>query len=102
MNIIQNALLSREAGLCLRLSTALEGGQVVITITDNGCGIPPGNLDKVFDPFFTTRIVGKGTGMGLTVAREIIIAHGGTIAIDSITDSGTTVTIRLTPESGEI
>jgi len=101
MNIIQNALLSRKAGLCLRLSTTVEEGQVMITIADNGCGIRPENLDRVFDPFFTTREVGKGTGMGLTVAREIIMAQGGTIAIDSIIDSGTTVIIRLTPKSGE-
>lgn len=100
LNIIQNSLSSRETGLCLRLATALEGGSVVVTIGDNGCGIPPEHLGRVFDPFFTTQDVGKGTGMGLTVAREIIMSYGGTIAIDSREGAGTTVIIRLPLESG--
>ncbi|HEX9079465.1 MAG TPA: ATP-binding protein [Desulfuromonadaceae bacterium] len=101
VNIIQNSLLSRERGLRLRLGTAWEAGRVVITIGDNGCGIPPEQLGRVFDPFFTTREVGRGTGMGLTVAREIIVSCGGTIAIDSDTRNGTTVTITLAPQTGE-
>ena len=95
MGIIQNSLTSRDKGLCLRLGTALEGDFAVVTIADNGCGIPPERLGRVFDPFFTTRDVGKGTGMGLTVAREIIMSYGGTISIDSRVDIGTTVIIRL-------
>ncbi len=101
MNIIQNSLLSRGSGLRLRLATAWEEGRVVITIGDNGRGIPPEQLGRVFDPFFTTREVGSGTGMGLTVAREIIMSYGGTIAIDSDTNSGTTVVITLATATGE-
>lgn len=101
MNIIQNSLLSRESGLRLRLGTAWERERIVITISDNGCGIPFEQVGRVFDPFFTTREVGRGTGMGLTVAREIITSYGGTIAIDSAANCGTTVVITLAPASGE-
>lgn len=104
VNVIQNSLSSRATGLRLRLGSAADGGGVVITIADNGRGIPPEQLSRVFDPFFTTRDVGMGTGMGLTVAREIITSYGGTITIASTVDVGTTVTIRFpqpAPQSGE-
>jgi len=95
LNIIQNALLSRENGLEITLSTARENEEIVITIADNGCGIPGNLLSRVFEPFFTTREVGSGTGMGLTVAREIVRGAGGNIEIDSHENSGTEITIRL-------
>jgi len=94
-NIIQNALLSRATGLELKIGSRMEGSEIVIEIMDNGCGIPAELLSRVFEPFFTTRDVGNGTGMGLTVAREIIRSVGGSIEIMSSGQSGTTVTIRL-------
>lgn len=95
LNIIQNAIQSRADGLELQLSSRCEEGGIVIRIADNGCGIPERNLPRIFEPFFTTREVGRGTGMGLTVAREIVMAAGGNIEIDSLEGSGTTVAIRL-------
>ncbi|MDD2734238.1 MAG: ATP-binding protein [Desulfuromonadaceae bacterium] len=94
-NIIQNAIQSRDNGLKINISTARENNDIVITVADNGCGIPELNLTRVFEPFFTTREVGRGTGMGLTVAREIIRNAEGNIEIDSREGFGTTVTIRL-------
>lgn len=94
-NILQNALLSRDNGLTINVSSCLEADDIVIRIADNGCGIPAEKLTRVFEPFFTTRDVGRGTGMGLTVAREIIRGAGGNIEIDSREGFGTTVTIRL-------
>ena len=94
-NIIQNALLSRDNNLEISISSKYEDDEIVICIADNGCGIPADTMTRVFEPFFTTRDVGSGTGMGLTVAREIIRGVGGTIEIDSCEGSGTTVTIRL-------
>jgi len=94
-NIIQNALQSSAKGLELRISSHCEAGEIVITIADNGSGIPADHLTRVFEPFFTTRDVGNGTGMGLTVAREIVKGAGGNIDIDSSEGLGTTVTIRL-------
>jgi signal transduction histidine kinase len=94
-NIIQNAVLSRASGLEIKISTEIEADEIVICITDNGCGIPADILTRVFEPFFTTREVGRGTGMGLTVARDIVRGSGGNIEIDSRESFGTTVTIRL-------
>lgn len=100
MNIFQNSLSSRETGLRLHLSTALEGDQVAVIIADNGCGIHPEHLGRVFDPFFTTHDVGFGTGMGLTVTREIIVSYGGSIEIESDIDVGTRVIVRLPLTTG--
>lgn len=79
----------------IRIATALEGRQIRIDIADNGCGIPPEHLSRIYDPFFTTREVGAGTGLGLTVCRDIVRAHGGSIDVDSRVGGGTTFTIRL-------
>jgi two-component system NtrC family sensor kinase len=98
-NIIQNALLSRREGLQVHISSGCSDDGIVIVITDNGCGIAAENLSRVFDPFFTTRDVGSGTGMGLTVARELIRCAGGTVQISSQEGSGTSVTIRFPLDS---
>lgn len=95
LNIIQNSLLSRSSGLEMRIKTSFEDGEILISISDNGCGIPETVLSRVFDPFFTTREVGSGTGMGLTVARDIIQKVGGTIEITSEVGRGTTALVRL-------
>jgi len=68
---------------------------LVITVSDNGCGIADKDLPRVFDPFFTTRQVGSGTGMGLAVAREAVRGAGGSIEIASLPGQGTTCTIML-------
>ena len=95
LNVIQNTLQSRVEGLEVRISSHCEAGEIVITIADNGCGIPADNLTRVFEPFFTTRDVGGGTGMGLVVAREIVRGSGGNIEIMSSEQLGTTVVLRL-------
>lgn len=94
-NIIQNAVQSRAEGLKLRLSSRLEHDQIVVSIADNGCGIAADNLNRIYEPFFTTREVGRGTGMGLTVAREIIRSAGGSLEMESVEGSGTTAIITL-------
>jgi signal transduction histidine kinase len=73
---------------------------VTIEITDNGAGIPPEILPKIFDLFVTTKPPGKGTGLGLAICQEIIKAHGGTIKISSQAGQGTTVQIFL-PTDGK-
>jgi len=70
-------------------------GELEIVLHDTGTGIPPENLDKVFDPFFTSKDVGEGTGLGLAVSYGIIEQHGGTITVQSELGEGTTVTITL-------
>jgi signal transduction histidine kinase len=68
---------------------------VVVEISDTGRGIPPGLLSKVWEPFYTTKPAGQGTGLGLPICRRIIEAHGGTIDISSVPYQGTTIRIVL-------
>src|SRR5262249_33921974 len=66
---------------------------VTITIRDTGCGMPPQDVQKAFEPFFTTKAVGTGTGLGLFLSRENVVAHGGALSIESEIGKGTAVTV---------
>jgi PAS domain S-box-containing protein len=80
----------------ITIATARSRDNVVISVTDNGCGIPDENLEKVFDPFFTTKEVGRGTGQGLAIARSIVSEkHGGSIDVHSTVGVGTRFVVRL-------
>jgi two-component system, NtrC family, sensor kinase len=68
---------------------------VTITVRDTGCGMPPDDVQKAFQPFFTTKAVGTGTGLGLFLSREIVMAHGGQLSLESAIGKGTAVTIFL-------
>ena len=72
-----------------------EAVVVVVTIRDDGCGIPEEAIERLFDPFFTTKPGGEGTGLGLVISHEIVRKHGGEIAVESALGRGTTVRIRL-------
>lgn len=98
-NILDNAALAirdkQENNGRIRIRTEATSDSLTIEIQDNGCGIPEATQEQVFDAFYTDRPVGSGTGLGLTVARDTIRAHGGTIRIDSREGQGTRVTITL-------
>ena len=95
LNLLLNATQAMRRRGAIRVSSRVEGGQIVVRVEDDGCGISPDILPRIFDPFFTTRAVGSGMGLGLTVSRDIVIAHGGSIEVASEPDAGTTVTVRL-------
>lgn len=73
----------------------LTGRRLTITLADNGPGIPEDQVSRVFEPFFTTKKEGEGTGLGLSVCRGLVEAHGGTIDLAVASGSGTTFTIEL-------
>jgi signal transduction histidine kinase len=83
-NLIDNAVDAMDGTGTLRVATRAEGDHVVVEIGDTGPGMPPEVAARAFEPFYTTKDVGKGTGLGLDIARRIVVErHGGTIAIDS-------------------
>ena len=68
---------------------------IIISITDNGPGIPAHILDKIFQPFFTTKPTGQGTGLGLSLSYDIVKAHGGELKVETKEGEGTVFTIHL-------
>lgn len=88
----------KEKGL-LKISTKvsdnLKDNKIIITVSDNGNGIAPDILPKIFDPFYTTRDVGQGTGLGLSISYDIIKRHNGEIIVESEINAGTIVTVIL-------
>ncbi len=95
MNLLLNARDAMPAGGELYIETSQNNGASVLRVSDNGTGIKESDLEKVYDPFFTTKGVGKGTGLGLSVSYGIIQEHRGTIAVESDPDAGTTFLITL-------
>ena len=77
------------------VTTVKDNGQVKIKVKDNGNGIPPKILDKIFQPFFTTKPTGQGTGLGLSLAYDIVKAHGGEIKVETRENEGTEFTMVL-------
>ena len=71
------------------------GGGAVISVRDNGPGIPASIIDKIFQPFFTTKPTGQGTGLGLSLSYDIIKAHGGELKVETKEGEGTEFIIQL-------
>lgn len=100
-NLLSNALKFTPADGEVRLASTRDGDAAVIRVSDTGLGIPPEELPHVFDRFFRGRGVrAGGSGIGLAVARELILAHEGSIEVSSVVGRGTTFTIRLRVASG--
>ncbi|MBN1368906.1 MAG: PAS domain-containing protein [Dehalococcoidaceae bacterium] len=98
LNIILNAEQSMSATRnrgTLTIETNRKESQVLISITDDGEGIPEEFMDRILNPFFTTRDIGKGTGLGLSICHGIITEHQGKISVQSKPGKGTTVLIEL-------
>ncbi|HMS41354.1 MAG TPA: ATP-binding protein, partial [Pyrinomonadaceae bacterium] len=94
-NLIINARDSIIGGGTITLSTDSDGDEVSVKVADTGSGIDPENLSKIYDPFFTTKGVGSGTGLGLAVSYGIVQEHAGNIEVQSEPNVGTTFNLRF-------
>jgi len=102
MNILMNAAQAMEENGTIRIVTrpAAAEDTVEVLISDTGHGIPPEDVGRIFDPFFSTKPSGQGTGLGLSITYGIITSHKGTIQVDSELGKGTTFTIRMPAAMG--
>ncbi|MGG9962197.1 tetratricopeptide repeat protein [Ferruginibacter sp. SUN106] len=106
LNLITNAFYAVQEKSSLKdltslykpavsINTKRAGDKVLISVTDNGNGIPQNIFDKIFQPFFTTKPTGQGTGLGLSLAYDIVKAHGGELKVETKENEGTTFIIQL-------
>ncbi|HEX7082009.1 MAG TPA: ATP-binding protein [Gammaproteobacteria bacterium] len=101
LNLITNAAQAIEDHGEIVITTKRHGAdRVAISIADNGCGIPPEIMDKIRDPFFTTKEVGTGTGLGLSIVDEIVRSHDGELKIESEVGRGSVFTVILPIKHG--
>jgi len=96
-NIVNNSVQALKGSGRLELRVARDGKEAAITVGDDGPGIPPAELKKIFEPFHTTKQ--KGTGLGLAVAERIVSSHGGRIEVESVVGEGTRMTVRIPLEA---
>jgi len=98
LNLIVNAeyaMKKAHDGGTLAIATRHDGSHVFISFADSGPGMDPETLSRLFQPFFTTKEPGEGTGLGLALSRSIVLDHGGDILVESRPGAGTTFTVRL-------
>ena len=101
INIIDNAIHAISGSGSITVTTRAEKKCIRTEISDSGTGIPQEHLNKIYDPFFTTKEVGKGTGLGLPISQAIVADCNASIGVDSRINEGTTFTITF-PEATEI
>jgi signal transduction histidine kinase len=96
INIIYNALqaMPRGGSLSVRLTTT-DGNETAVEIEDTGIGIPHEHIEKIFEPFFSTKENGGGTGLGLSISYRIVQNHGGRIVVESTVGKGTVFRVFL-------
>jgi two-component system, NtrC family, sensor kinase len=95
INLITNSIHATGSGGKITIMLEGMGEEVVLTVKDTGQGIPKENLKRIFEPFFSTKSPGKGTGLGLFVTRNIIEKLGGTIKVESRIGQGTSFSVKL-------
>jgi hypothetical protein len=95
LNLFLNARDAMPSGGWLTISTRHDGDDVIAEVADTGGGIPPEHLDRIYDPFFTTKPTGQGTGLGLSITYGIVQEHDAVIHCDSAPGQGTRFTLRF-------
>jgi PAS domain S-box-containing protein len=100
MNLFLNAINAMPTGGRLGIDVKMIHSEVRVQVTDTGCGISPREIGKIFDPFYTTSIVGQGTGLGLSLCYSIVKHHRGTIEAESVEGRGSVFTVKLPARFG--
>jgi signal transduction histidine kinase len=97
VNLVQNGLdaCAGRGEVTMSAGLGADGRSVVIRVRDTGCGMPPEIQSQIFTPFYTTKQLGKGTGMGMSIVYGVVKMHAGDISVESSPGSGTTFHIRL-------
>ena len=96
LNLLINAIDAIEPGSGkIHIKTGKVGDTIQVVVTDSGMGIPPEHISRIFEPFYTTKDPGHGTGLGLSVCHQIITRHGGQIQVSSQPGVGTTIMVNL-------
>ena len=95
LNLCLNAREATEDGGTIHIGTRAKEGEVILEVRDTGHGIKPEDLEQIFEPFFSTKPVGQGTGLGLSVTYGIVDQHGGRIEVESEVGVGTTFVVLL-------
>jgi len=102
VNLVVNAIHSMPGGGTLTIRTLIEERDVLLVVSDTGTGMSEDVLKQIFMPFFTTKQVGQGTGLGLSVVHGIVSAHGGAIRVESAVGSGSRFEVRLPRETAAL
>jgi len=95
MNLMLNAVQAMPDGGVLTVRTQTMGKRALLVVEDKGPGIAPGDLPRIWDPFFTTKPPGKGTGLGLFVSHSIVTRHGGSIRCENLEDGGARFIVEI-------
>jgi signal transduction histidine kinase len=98
LNVLDNALAACDPGQLIQVSTSGHGGSeegILIEVVDEGSGIPPEQREMIFDPFFSSKPIGEGTGLGLVITKRIVEEHGGEIRVESRLGEGTRVSLLI-------
>lgn len=104
INLITNAChaMEKDKGRLSVRADAIDGGKVCVRVEDNGAGIGPEHVDRIFEPFFSTKGEGKGTGLGLSIVRNIVSQHGGEVTVTSTPGKGTCFQVTLLGKSAPL
>jgi signal transduction histidine kinase len=103
VNLVQNGLdaveeMARTDGsgeVVISAGLSATGDLALLRVSDNGCGMPPEVVKEIFTPFYTTKQLGKGTGMGLSIVYGVVKMHAGDITVDSVPGQGTSFRVRI-------
>jgi signal transduction histidine kinase len=97
LNLFLNAKDAMPKGGWLSVATGGRGGRVCVEVADTGSGIPSEYLSRIYDPFFTTKTMGRGTGLGLSISYGIVREHRGSIDCESVVGQGTRFVLAFPP-----